>query len=74
MLQVFGALEPPAEFDIILMDILMARTDGSTVCQELRKRGYEVPIVAMTGVSTLSHYFYLVVSCLVTFPSSLAVS
>jgi CheY-like chemotaxis protein len=50
LFQVHAALDGPQRFDAILMDILMQRTDGSTVCSELRQRGNRLPIVAMTGV------------------------
>ena len=36
-------------FDVILMDILMVRSDGAQVCQELRDVGVNLAIVAMTG-------------------------
>lgn len=49
--QVLGALAPPAKFDIILLDILMPRMDGAAVCQELRNRRFNMPIVAMTGTN-----------------------
>jgi osomolarity two-component system sensor histidine kinase TcsA len=39
----------PQPFSVVLMDIVMQRTDGAAVCQELRDNGVLLPIVAMTG-------------------------
>lgn len=47
--QVPSALATSPKIDVILMDILMQRTDGSAVCSELRQQGNKLPIVAMTG-------------------------
>lgn len=37
---------PPA---LVLLDIVLLRSDGSVVCKELRESGVTVPIYAMTG-------------------------
>jgi CheY-like chemotaxis protein len=41
---------PP--FRAILMDILMQRSDGETVCRELRAAGVDLPIAAVTAMDT----------------------
>ena len=42
-------LDGGAPVDVIFLDILMQRTNGETVCVEMRKRGITTPIVAATG-------------------------
>lgn len=36
-------------FDMIIIDIVMQRTDGAVVCAQLRNAGVDLPIIAMTG-------------------------
>ena len=36
-------------FSVIVIDIIMQRTDGAEVCRELRDKGVDIPIIAMTG-------------------------
>ena len=49
--QVPGALAEHPDFDVVLMDIMMKRTDGAVVCKQLRDGGCDLPIVAMTGAT-----------------------
>lgn len=53
----------------ILMDILMVRTDGATVCRELREAGCQLPIIAMTGrVELMCVFLHLLLMCLLLLP------
>ncbi len=38
-----------SDFDYIILDIGMPRMDGYEVVQELRARGYDKPVIALTG-------------------------
>ncbi len=40
-------------FDVILMDISMVRMNGDEVCKQMRGAGFNIPMVAMTGVLLL---------------------
>jgi len=42
----------PREFSLILMDIFMPVMDGITAADEIRKSGFNIPIVALSGVPT----------------------
>ncbi len=42
-----AAAEKP--YDMIIIDIVMQRTDGAVVCSQLRAAGVNMPIIAMTG-------------------------
>lgn len=37
--------------DVILLDIIMERSDGVAVCRNLRAEGIDVPIIAVTGTA-----------------------
>lgn len=37
------------QYDMIIIDIVMQRTDGAVVCSQLRAAGVNMPIIAMTG-------------------------
>lgn len=41
-------------YDVILLDINMPYMDGLTVCQSMREKGYEVPVLMLTARDTLS--------------------
>lgn len=36
-------------FDLVISDILMPQVDGIEFIREIRRRGYEIPILAITG-------------------------
>jgi DNA-binding response OmpR family regulator len=38
-----------ADYDLILLDVLLPRKDGIQVCRELRSRGSKVPILMLTA-------------------------
>jgi len=37
------------KFDVIFMDLLMPEMDGYQACREIRKAGYEMPVIAMSA-------------------------
>ena len=37
-------------FDVIILDILLPRRDGITICRELRQRGIHTPILLLTAL------------------------
>jgi DNA-binding response OmpR family regulator len=41
-------------FDVIILDILMPKRDGLSVCRELRTRGSHVPILMLTALDSLN--------------------
>ena len=49
----YALADPEAPFDLIILDILMPRRDGLSVCRELRSRGLHVPILLLTALDTL---------------------
>lgn len=48
-LQVF--LQKSEQFDLVILDVMMPRVDGFTVCREIRKRS-EVPIIMLTAMGS----------------------
>jgi two-component system copper resistance phosphate regulon response regulator CusR len=41
------------EYDLVLLDVLLPKKDGFTVCRELRKRGSKVPVLMLTARDTV---------------------
>ena len=41
-------------FDVIILDILMPKRDGLSVCRELRTRGCHTPILMLTAMDSLN--------------------
>lgn len=41
-------------YDMILLDVMMPRMDGVTLCGKLRKKGVNIPILMLTARDTLS--------------------
>jgi len=42
------------DYDLIILDLLLPRKDGLTVCRELRSRGTSVPILMLTALDAVS--------------------
>lgn len=42
------------EYDLIILDVMMPRKDGFTVCRELRERGNRTPVLMLTARDTVS--------------------
>ncbi|WP_414931269.1 response regulator transcription factor [Vibrio europaeus] len=40
-------------YDVILLDLMLPKIDGATVCQKLRKNGSDTPILMLTAKDTL---------------------
>ncbi len=40
------------DFDIIILDLMLPRMNGISVCQSLRERGYNTPILMLTACDT----------------------
>jgi CheY-like chemotaxis protein len=51
MAEIESAIAAGAPFDAVLVDIIMARVDGITVCRSIRSANIDVPVVAMTAVA-----------------------
>jgi heavy metal response regulator len=41
------------EYDIIILDLMLPKKDGMTLCRELRKEGNETPIIMLTAKDTV---------------------
>src|SRR5512141_447047 len=50
----FALAEPDNPFDLIILDVLMPKRDGMSVCRELRTRGLHSPILMLTAMDSLS--------------------
>ncbi|NPV52660.1 MAG: response regulator transcription factor [Firmicutes bacterium] len=42
-----------AQYDLLILDIMLPKRDGVSVCQELRKRGFKTPILMLTARDTV---------------------
>ena len=42
------------DYDLIILDLLLPRKDGLTVCRELRSKGTSVPILMLTALDAVS--------------------
>lgn len=40
------------EYDLLMLDVLLPRLDGISLCRRLRSRGYKMPILLLTGCDT----------------------
>jgi DNA-binding response OmpR family regulator len=41
------------EFDLVLLDVMMPKLDGFSVCAEMRKRGVKIPVLMLTVRGTI---------------------
>jgi DNA-binding response OmpR family regulator len=42
-------------YDLILLDVMLPEMDGITLCQKLRKKGCDIPILMLTAKDTLEN-------------------
>ena len=42
-------------YDLILLDVMLPEMDGITLCQKLRKKGCDIPILMLTAKDTLDN-------------------
>jgi DNA-binding response OmpR family regulator len=49
----FATAGPDAEFDLIVLDVMMPKRDGFAVCRELRTRGVRTPVLMLTAMDAL---------------------
>lgn len=49
----YVAASVEAPFDIIILDILMPKRDGNSVCRELRTRNIRTPVLMLTALDAL---------------------
>ncbi|MEW6636670.1 MAG: response regulator transcription factor [Actinomycetota bacterium] len=50
--QALEALRGPADFDLVILDVMLPGTDGISVCRRLRESGYpssEAPVIMLTA-------------------------
>ena len=48
------ALAAINEYDVIVLDVMMPRRDGFSVCRELRRRGIAAPVLMLTARDSVS--------------------
>lgn len=49
----FALAEPDYPFDIIILDVMLPKRDGMSVCRELRTRGLRGPVLMLTAMGNL---------------------
>ncbi len=49
----YVAASVDAPFDIIILDVLMPKRDGNSVCRELRTRNVRTPVLMLTALDAL---------------------
>src|SRR5665213_3295004 len=42
-------------YDIVILDIMLPKKDGVTICKELRAKNIQIPILMLTAKDTLSN-------------------
>ncbi|NMF65973.1 multi-component transcriptional regulator [Brasilonema octagenarum UFV-E1] len=42
------------EFDLLLVDVMLPKMDGISLCRQLRQEGYQVPILMLSAVNSTS--------------------
>jgi DNA-binding response OmpR family regulator len=42
-------------YDLVLLDVMLPQMDGITLCQKLRAKGFDIPILMLTAKDTLSN-------------------
>ncbi|MBI1863925.1 response regulator transcription factor [Candidatus Woesebacteria bacterium] len=47
-----GYLAESEEYDLIILDLMLPKVNGLTICQELRKKNIKTPILMLTAKST----------------------
>lgn len=47
-------LAQEADYDLILLDVILPKLDGITVCQRLREQGYSRPILLLTAKDSMN--------------------
>jgi DNA-binding response OmpR family regulator len=43
-------MEAPGDFDAIILDVMLPKRDGITVCRDLRRAGVKLPILLLTAL------------------------
>lgn len=47
--EVGGELIEAFSYDLVLLDVVLPKQDGISLCKQLRSRGYQMPILLLTG-------------------------
>jgi DNA-binding response OmpR family regulator len=43
-------MDAPDDFDVVILDVMLPKRDGITVCRDLRKAGVKLPILLLTAL------------------------